>query len=66
MVKPGLKRQSTEVSASLEPKQEWKKWDAPFGGIKMIMEDEDRGKPGRVASFFKMLFFAATKRSECC
>ena len=62
MVKPGLRRSADEVSADVQDPQIFDKWGAPFGGIQIIKVDEDRGKPGRLATFGKMLVFAATKR----
>ena len=57
-----MERKSSEVGADVQEPQVFDKWEAPFGGIKIIKVDEDRGKPGRLAAFGKMVIFATTKR----
>ena len=50
------------MGTDLQGPKDFDKWDAPFGGIRIIKEDEDGGQPGRFKAFGKMLIFATTKR----
>jgi len=64
LVDPTKQRSSLEIKPDAIEKHIFEKWSGPLGGIKFIMDDEDKEQPGAIKALLKFLFFSTTQTFE--